>query len=97
MCAARSRALEQFIGGLQVRNSKDPISGYQGIPVSMTGMAEHLRDAGYRTHLVGKWDAGMATEAHSPRSRGYDEWLGCENQRKPCGPYWRSYRLTGTD
>mmetsp|Transcript_9953 Transcript_9953/g.29567 ORF Transcript_9953/g.29567 Transcript_9953/m.29567 type:complete len:437 (-) Transcript_9953:305-1615(-) len=42
----------------------------------MTGIASHLRRAGYRTHLVGKWDAGMATAHHHPRARGYDSWLG---------------------
>jgi hypothetical protein len=24
------------------------------------------------THYTGKWDCGMATEAHTPRGRGYD-------------------------
>lgn len=42
----------------------------------MTGLAEHLRDAGYATHLVGKWDAGMATQYHAPKARGYDNFLG---------------------
>lgn len=33
---------------------KDPIGGYQGIPINMTGIAEKLKSAGYATHLVGK-------------------------------------------
>lgn len=41
----------------EVHNPDDPIGGYQGIPVNMTGMAEHMRSAGYSTHFVGKWDA----------------------------------------
>lgn len=60
----------------EVHNPSDLEGGYQGIPVSMTGMAEVLRSAGYRTHAVGKWDVGMATEKHSPWSRGYETWLG---------------------
>ena len=24
------------------------------------------------THYTGKWDCGMATEAHTPKGRGYD-------------------------
>jgi len=60
----------------EVHNSKDQEGGYQGIPVSMTGMAEHMTAAGWETHLVGKWDAGMATPRHSPRGRGYKNWLG---------------------
>ena len=31
--------------------------------------------AGYATHHVGKWDAGMATPTHTPRGRGYDSSL----------------------
>mmetsp|Transcript_26164 Transcript_26164/g.43592 ORF Transcript_26164/g.43592 Transcript_26164/m.43592 type:complete len:549 (+) Transcript_26164:25-1671(+) len=60
----------------EVNNPRDPVGGYQGIPVNMTGIAEVLKGAGYATHLVGKWDVGMATEEHSPWARGYDTWLG---------------------
>jgi len=38
---------------LQV-NKKDPISGFQGIPRNVTGIAEKLQTAGYATHMVGK-------------------------------------------
>ena len=58
------------------RNYNDPVSGYAGIPRNMTGIAEKLRDGGYRTHIVGKWDAGMATPEHSPKGRGYETWYG---------------------
>eukprot|EP00439_Symbiodinium_sp_Y106_P081783 s24_g20.t3 len=58
------------------RNYNDPVSGYAGIPRNMTGIAEKLRDGGYRTHIVGKWDAGMATPEHSPKGRGYESWYG---------------------
>lgn len=58
------------------QNYDDPVSGYAGIPRNMTGIAEKLRDAGYRNHLVGKWDAGMATPEHTPKGRGYETWYG---------------------
>jgi hypothetical protein len=38
----------------------------------MTGVASKLKKAGYRTHMAGKWDAGMATPTHCPHGRGYD-------------------------
>ena len=38
----------------EVSNSKDPIGGYQGIPTNMTGVADVLKRAGYRTAAVGK-------------------------------------------
>ena len=31
--------------------------------------------AGYRTVIAGKWDAGMATPTHTPFGRGYDSAL----------------------
>ncbi|KAJ1412310.1 alkaline-phosphatase-like protein, partial [Ochromonadaceae sp. CCMP2298] len=60
----------------EVTNLADPVGGYQGMPVNMTGVAEVLRDHGYTTRMVGKWDVGMATTHHSPEARGYTEWLG---------------------
>ena len=54
-----------------VHNPKDPISGFQGIPRNMTVIAEKLAEAGYMTHQVGKWDAGMATPDHTPKGRGF--------------------------
>eukprot|EP00755_Sulcionema_specki_P037438 Sspe_Gene.22930::Locus_8817_Transcript_1_1_Confidence_1.000_Length_1687::g.22930::m.22930 len=59
-----------------VYNPKDVVGGYAGIPVNMTGIAQKLAAAGYRTHMTGKWDAGMATPAHTPIGRGYQTWFG---------------------
>jgi arylsulfatase A-like enzyme len=42
------------------------------IPRNMTGLAAKLRTAGYATHQVGKWDAGITTPHHTPHGRGYD-------------------------
>jgi arylsulfatase I/J len=57
-------------------NPDDPISGYQGIPRNMTGIAEVAATAGYSRHYVGKWDAGMATPDHTPVGRGYESFTG---------------------
>merc|ERR1719291_1550309 len=43
--------------GVMSWNKKDAVSGYMGIPRNMTGIAEKMRLGGYRTHMVGKWDA----------------------------------------
>ena len=56
-------------------NPNDPISGFQGIPRNMTVIAEKMKQAGYATHQVGKWDAGMATHTHIPLGRGFDSSL----------------------
>ena len=57
-------------------NPKDPVSGYSAIPRNMTGIAAKMKAAGYATHQVGKWDAGMATPDHTPKGRGFDSSFG---------------------
>eukprot|EP00937_MAST-01D_sp_MAST-1D-sp2_P004149 g4149.t1 len=56
-------------------NPNDPVAGFSAIARNMTGMAAHMRAAGYRTAAVGKWDAGMATSDHTPEGRGYEKSL----------------------
>ena len=56
-------------------NPKDPVSGYTGIPRNMTVISAKMKEAGYATHQVGKWDAGMATPDHTPKGRGFDSSL----------------------
>ncbi len=63
---------------LTAYNPEDKISGYYGIPRNMTGIAAKMKKAGYATHQVGKWDAGMATPNHTPKGRGFDTSL-CYN------------------
>jgi len=60
----------------EMSNPEDTDGGYQGVAVNMTSVATKLKDVGYTTRLIGKWDMGMATEQHSPASRGFDSWLG---------------------
>jgi len=67
-------------------NPKDPVSGFSAIPRNMTGIATKLRSGGYRTHMVGKWDAGMATPDHSPKGRGYESFYGYYQH---ANDYWR--------
>ncbi|XP_019856107.1 PREDICTED: arylsulfatase B-like isoform X2 [Amphimedon queenslandica] len=57
-------------------NPDDPVSGFSAIPRNMTGIAEKMRGAGYATHQVGKWDAGMATSDHTPKGRGFQTSFG---------------------
>ena len=72
--------------GVTAQNRSDPVSGYAGIPRNVTGIAQKLRSAGYRTHMVGKWDAGMATPEQTPLGRGYETWVGYFQH---ANDYWR--------
>ncbi|XP_065839147.1 arylsulfatase B-like isoform X2 [Oscarella lobularis] len=63
-------------GDATMHNAKDPIGGFQGIPRNMTVIAEKMKQGGYATHQVGKWDAGMATRDHIPLGRGFNTSFG---------------------
>mmetsp|Transcript_23658 Transcript_23658/g.55156 ORF Transcript_23658/g.55156 Transcript_23658/m.55156 type:complete len:703 (-) Transcript_23658:83-2191(-) len=81
--------------GLTFYNPKDPVSGSAGIPRNMTGMAEKLKEGGYKTHMVGKWDAGAATPEHTPWGRGFDSFVG---YLQHANDYWQegiSFTCTG--
>jgi arylsulfatase A-like enzyme len=46
-----------------------------GLPLAQRTMADHLKAAGYRTALIGKWHLGT-TPRFSPLRRGFDEFFG---------------------
>ncbi len=54
----------------------NPVSGYAGIPLKMTVIAEKMKEAGYATHQVGKWHMGFATPMNIPVGRGFDSSFG---------------------
>ena len=60
---------------IAVHNSADPVSGYAGIPRYMTTLGTKMKEGGYATHVVGKWNVGMATNDHTPEGRGFDSSL----------------------
>jgi arylsulfatase B len=46
-----------------------------GIPRNMTVIGSKMKEGGFATHVVGKWDIGMATPSHTPEGRGFDSSL----------------------
>ena len=58
---------------LNIFNLNDPISGYAGIPVNMTTIAWKMREANYSTAFYGKHHLGLATPAHTPAGRGFEQ------------------------
>ncbi|MEM6925883.1 MAG: arylsulfatase [Myxococcota bacterium] len=52
------------------------LRGYEGhLPDRVAPLPRLLRDAGYRTYMVGKWHLGVEAE-HSPRSAGFERSFG---------------------
>ncbi len=54
------------------KSNLDPV---MGLPLTEKTMADHLKAAGYRTGLVGKWHLGGVEKFH-PQKRGFDEFYG---------------------
>ncbi|KAH6939114.1 hypothetical protein HPB50_015768 [Hyalomma asiaticum] len=50
-----------------------------GLPLDVRLMPQHLKDIGYETHLVGKWDVGYYKTNLTPTCRGFDSFYGYYN------------------
>lgn len=47
-----------------------------GLGLEEKTIAEYMREAGYATHMVGKWHLGLFREAYTPMQRGFDSHFG---------------------
>ena len=47
-----------------------------GLPTEERTLPEALREAGYRTAMVGKWHLGHADTKYWPQNRGFDHFYG---------------------
>ncbi|MCA8997840.1 MAG: sulfatase [Planctomycetaceae bacterium] len=58
----------------------------QGLPLSEKFIGDHLRPAGYKTGLIGKWHLGYP-EPYQPNQRGYDHFYGFLQGARNYHPY----------
>ncbi len=70
-----------FLTGRLPRRCKSPgvlwpTSTTQSLPEEELTLAELLKDAGYATHLSGKWHLGHGKPEHLPGAHGFDHWYG---------------------
>ena len=64
-----------FRFGMQHRTTQLPgMSAH--VPLSERMLPEYLREAGYRTEMIGKWHCGYASWAYTPTGRGFDNHYG---------------------
>ena len=57
-------------------NGNTGSDGLGGLPDSEWTMAEALKDAGYKTHMGGKWHLGYKQKKFLPVNQGFDTWFG---------------------
>ena len=76
----------------------DPPNAAAGLNLNMTALPAKLKEAGYHTHMVGKWHEGFFKKEYLPINRGFDTSSGFlngaedhMNQQKTCAiDYWKN-------
>jgi arylsulfatase A-like enzyme len=74
-CAPSRAGLLTGIDQNRLGLSENSLVQQHGLPVDIPIFSEYLREAGYRTGLVGKWHQGMMPRSR-PLVRGFDRFFG---------------------
>lgn len=71
-------------------NGQTGADGKGGLPDSEWTLAEALKDAGYRTHMIGKWHLGYQKKEFLPVNQGFDTWFGLPYSNDYIRPWVRT-------
>ncbi len=103
VCAPSRAALMtgRHTGHASIRGNGAPGSGDVPLPHEDVTIAEVLKDAGYRTALIGKWGLGQPGSTGMPDKQGFDHAFGFLNQRHAHRQYtdhlWRNGESVATN
>ncbi|GFN95654.1 arylsulfatase b-like [Plakobranchus ocellatus] len=67
-----------------------------GLPTDSPTLADKLREAGYSTHLVGKWHLGFYKQEYMPNNRGFDTSYGFLGGHESHYNHTRAYKSKGS-
>ena len=73
----------------------------EAVPLNETLWPEYMKDAGYKTHAVGKWHLGFHMKKYTPEARGFDThygyYTGNEEFWNHTSPCWGCGNYTALD
>ncbi|KAF5285021.1 hypothetical protein FQR65_LT02333 [Abscondita terminalis] len=96
LCTASRAAL--LTGKYPVRYGLQGPSLSPAEPVSLPPgriLPEYMKDLGYHTHLIGKWNLGYARWNDTPTYRGFDQHFGFYNEHVSYYDYLTSWKING--
>ncbi len=84
VCAPSRCALMtgKHVGHAFIRGNKEYSTGQEPIPDEAVTVAEKMKEAGYRTALVGKWGLGYPGSEGDPNRQGFDLFFGYNDQKR---------------